>query len=230
MAQEALDRQFNYWQYIISTHHDIFETQFVKGGINEKSIVIHIEIFDEGKGIIKSGWSGHKNIDSALGFLQHVVVPSAYYTFMDRNSDGFFIPLSSFDVVVEEVLKLTDLDTEDRCETHNYFSTIYQQLACIYGNDEGLKKETLTRLSDDLNQHWRKKSKQVFGVKVFYSPEEIADFIGSDDFCEFEEVTEEILGMNLEAFKTFCKAVHSQPFFNKSFIDRLNYTLPYLSL
>jgi len=230
MAQKMLDSQFNYWQYMISTYHNIFEEQFLKSGINNDSLIVHVEIYDEDKGILKSGWSAHKNTDSTIGFIKHVVIPSAYYTFLDRNSDGFFIPLSSFDIVVKEVMNLVDVGDHETFETNKYFNILHNQLTTIHSDTSANKNKTLQLLTEQVNAKWINNRRQKLSIKVFCNPSEIADYIASDEFCEFEKVVEEMVTMSLSDFKDYCNQVVTHPFINRSFISRLNHQIPYLTI
>lgn len=165
---------------------------------------------------------------SGLGFLQHVVIPSAYYTFMDRESDGFFIPLSSFDIVVKEVMQYSDSNDEAISQTNTLFNKLYQQLNIIQRGENSSKKDALQALTNVIDQHWRRQKKQKLSIKVFNKPSEIYDYLTSSTFTEFDEIREEMVGMSVPDFKIYCNQVYETPFINKSFIDRLNYQVPYL--
>ncbi|SDY44441.1 hypothetical protein [Tindallia californiensis] len=214
---------FHFWEdQIKKTDHLLFGGDDERR-ITSKSIIMYIEILDRQKDILKSGWSSYEDVDTAHGFLQYVFIPTAYYTWIERQSEGLWIPLSPFDVLKYEVLKGFD-GLEDRAMLESdKMERAYEVLSDIWGTSQEEKQIKLEKFCDDFNKMWNREPDQKIYVRIFKKPVEVYKHIC---WGEFEEVIEEEISMPIEDFRFICESAYDQPFINKNLIKILNNIIP----
>ena len=131
---------FYFWENIIRNTDEILFGGMDKRIITKDSVITYIGILDRKKGLVRSGWSSHDDIGTALGFLQHVFLPTSFYTWIDRESEGFFIPLSPFDVLKSEVLKsMKESDDKEINVDAIRMERAYNYLSSIWKNEKEIK-------------------------------------------------------------------------------------------
>ncbi|MEW9121535.1 MAG: hypothetical protein AB2421_02405 [Thermotaleaceae bacterium] len=220
-------KNFYFWEKKIRDTDEILFGNIEQKKLTRKSVIVYLGILDGNKGFLRSGWSSHVDINTALGFLQHVFLPTAFYTWIDRESDGLYIPLSPFHILKEEVMKTLmqngDGDTgKDAVEMEN----VYHYLDSIWKYEDGEKKAKIKAFCKDFNLTWDCEPEKKLFVKVFEKAEEIVDFILEKAVDEFEEVIEEEIDMSIEQLRFICKHAYDEPFINKNIIELLNTRIP----
>jgi len=228
MSNFDLQDQFNYWQHMINTRASVLEGSFLDGPIDSHSVFVYVMVMNQNKQILRSGWSVHRDVRSVIGYMECVILPACYYTLMDQESDGFFIPMSPFEIVETEVMKLLDRDDQALVARNNYFKRLYRKFVNLYVDQGESQSKKLDQIIDQINNDWSRYDDEMIYLKCFSSTQTIFNYLSSEAFCEFEDLLEEEINMTLGDFGKFCSSVYSQPFINKSFINRLNNQIPYL--
>ncbi len=218
---------FYFWENKIRNYDEILFGSIDKKKITKDSIIIYIGILDREKGFVRSGWSSHEDVNTALGFLQHVFLPTSFYTWIDRESKGFYIPLSPFDVLKEEVLKHVN-KSEDKGTNFDAIrmERAYNYLNSMWTHDKTKKNLKLKKFCNDFNNMWDEDSKRKLFLKIFEKPEEIVDFILEKAEEEFEEVIEEEIDMTIDELRFRCEDIYDKPLINKNLIEVLNNKIP----
>ncbi len=218
---------FYFWENIIRNTDGLLFGGMDKEVIDKDSIIIYIGILDRKKGIVRSGWSCQSDIGTALGFLQHVFLPTSFYTWIDRESNGFFIPLSPFNIVKTEVLNnILNSDDKEANADALRMEKAYNYLDSIWKNEKEMKKVKLKKFCHEFNNLWDQDPERKLFIRIFEKPDEIFDFIleGSED--EFEEVIEEEIEMSISDLKFMCENAYDEPLINKNLIKILNNKIP----
>lgn len=218
MHKKANVGNFYFWENKIRNTDDILigNDEYIK--ITKDTPIIYIGILDKEKGVLKSGWSCHASIDAALGFLTHVFLPTALLTWGARNVDGFFIPLSEFDIVIEEIIKGK---TSDPAEI-KYMREMNEKLLNSFALDKTRKWCELNLFCEYFNDYFDRNIDKKLFVKVFNDCNEIFDFVIKDTENEFLEVIEEEIDMSIENLRFMCENVCEEAFVNRTFIEQLN--------
>lgn len=217
-------KDYFFWENRIMKESPLWEGYFDNKSITKKSKIIYTGILDSEKGILKCGWAVYPSLYSLLGFLQHIFIPTSFLTCFDRECDGFFIPVSTFDVVINEVTKNNSIDTN----SFNSMIESYDLLNSIWDLDENLLSITLNSFCEDFNNKWDKDPTQKLFIKIFNSPSDTYEFIKNSIGWDFEEFVEEEISMNLSDLEFTCNNAISEPLLNKKFIDILNSNMPIL--
>lgn len=225
---------FNYW---IDKIEKKSLDELLFGSLDQKSITtnsvfLYMGYYDQHKSIFKSGWRLHENEHALLGYLSHLLIPSVYYNWIDRLSDGFFVPMSTYEIVKSEVM-------------HSMYSGLNrlnpkiqtQMQAKLYGDvlDTLLQnvKDGMTSNSfmisdtdiDHFNTVFNDEPHRKWFLKIMRSTDEVKHFV-LENYCGFHDVFEEETGMAIDEFSMMCDCVHTMPLVNRTFIDRLNYLFP----
>lgn len=214
------ENNFYFWEKKIRDMDDILFGNMAGKGVTRDSVLLYIGILDRQKDIFLCGWSCHRDVNTALGFLQYVFLPSCFYTWVDRESDGFYIPMSPFEVLKEEVLRhATEQEAQRMEKDYCTLNNIWQYL-------EQDKKAKLKDFCRAFNAQWDENPEKKLFVRAFAQCEEIVDFILENAEEEFEEVLEEELEMSIEQLKFMCRNVYDEPLINKNIIELLNTRIP----
>lgn len=210
----------DYWflENKINNDEQLWNGYFDNKPITKESKIIYTGILDSEKGILKCGWSVFPCIYTLLGFIQHVFLPTCFLTCFDRKCDGFFIPVSTFDIVINEVTK------NNPCNTSSINSMIdaYNRIDSFWDFKEDLLLLKLKCFCKNFNNKWDNDPNQKLFIKIFNSPENIYPFIKRSIQWDFEEFVKEEISISLNDLEFTCNNVLNEPLLNKKFIHILN--------
>ncbi|MFT8349688.1 hypothetical protein [Clostridium saccharoperbutylacetonicum] len=215
-----------FWEHKILRNDNLWEGYFENECITKKSRIIYTGILDNEKDIVHFGFAVYPSVYKLLGFLEHVFLPTAFFTWFDRKSLDFYIPLSPYPTVVSEVLEYTkDIDLN----MINSINNSYDFLNNLWLFDEKLLNIALKSFYEKFNNEWDKDFDQKIFLKIFDSPSDVFDFVkNSIGWSDCDEFIAEELSMSLDTLKFTCNNVLTEPLLNKKFIDILNTHMPIL--
>lgn len=219
-------RHHYFWENKIINDANLWEGYFENEIIHKNSKIIYTGLIDNEKNIFHYGFAVYPSTYKLLGFLQHVFLPTAFFTWFDCESHGFYIPLSSYDIVVSEVQRCNkNIDENLVNSMNNWYSFITNLwLFDLKFIDIGLKS-----FCEKFNNEWDKDSEKKLFLKIFDSPSQVFNFVkDSIGWSEYDDFVEEELSMSLEKLKFTCDNVLTEPLLNKKFIDILNTNMPVL--
>ncbi|GAA0078605.1 hypothetical protein UT300005_29840 [Clostridium sp. CTA-5] len=217
-------KDYLFWENKILNDYPLWEGSFNKNSITTESKIAYTGILDSKKSILKCGWVVYPSLNSLLGFLQHVFLPTSFLTYFDRTCEGFFIPVSTFDIVTQEVIKNNSININDfnsMIQSYNFLNSLWES------NEDKLLLE-LNSFCNDFNSRWDNDPEKKLFIKIFNSPSDTYEFITQSIGWDFEEFVEEELSMSLSDLKFTCDNVLNEPLLNKRFIDILNINIPIL--
>lgn len=218
---------YSFWENKIMKDQVLWEGYFNNKEITSNSKFIYTGILDLDKNILKCGWAVYPCAYSLLGFLQHVFLPTAFFSWFDRKSYGFFTPVSTFDIVIDEVTRVNNSNinmnsVELMKRSYDFLNDLW------YLNDDALNLKVKS-FCEIFNNTWDADPNQKLFIKVFDSPPDTFEFIkDSIGWSEFEEFIKEETFMNLDTLKFTCDNALTEPLLNKKFIDILNTNMPIL--
>lgn len=215
-----------FWEHKIVQNSNLWEGYFENKSITKDSKIIYTGILDDEKNIFHHGFAVYPSTYKLLGFLQHVFLPTAFFTWFDRETHDFYMPLAPYEDVVKEVLDYTN--TVD-FNLVNSMSNSHTFINNLWLFNEQLLNLALKSFCDKFNSEWDKDYNQKLFIKIFDKPSDVFDFvkdsIGWDDCID---LIEEEISMSLDSFKFTCDNVLTEPLLNKKFIDILNTNIPIL--
>lgn len=215
-----------FWENKILNHANLWEGYFDNQSITETSKIVYTGILDNDKNIFYHGFAVYPSIYKLLGFLQHVLLPTAFFTWFDRNYNDFYMPLESYSTVVSEVIeqnKNLDLASVNSMNDSYYF------LNNLWLFEESLLSLALKSFCEKFNNEWDKDYNQKIFLMTFNSPCEVFDFIKTSiGWSDDDDFTKEELSMSLDTLKFTCENAMIEPLLNKKFIDILNSNIPVL--
>lgn len=219
-------KDYFFWENKILKGSNFFEGYFENGSITEDSKIVYTGIIDYEKGILHYAFVVYPSTYKLLGFLQHVFLPTAFFTWFDRKSDGFYIPLSSYLNVVDEVIDYTDnIDLK----LVNSMNNSYSFLNNLWSFDEQAISIGLESFCKKFNAEWDNDHNQKLFLKVFDTSSDVFDFIkNSIGWSDDDEYIEEEISMSLKTLKFTCDNAIIEPLLNKNFINILNTNIPTL--
>lgn len=219
-------RNFSFWEEKILNEESLWEGYFDNKEITNTSKVIYTGIFDLEKNILQCGWAAYPCGYSLLGFLQHVFLPTSFFTWFDRKSDGFLIPVSDFDTVINETLKYNDSNMD--LTSLNSMKNSYDFLNNLWDCDSESLNQKLKSFSKKFNATWNNIPNQRLFIEIFDDPCDIFNFVKESVSWESKEFIEEDISMSLEALKFACDNAVEEPLLSRRLIDILNTNAPIL--
>lgn len=219
-------KHYYFWESRIIKETPLWEGYFDEKPITTNSKIIYTGILNYKKNIFHYSFAAYPSIYNLLGFLQHVFLPTAFFSWFDYDYDGFYIPLSKFDNVVNEVIENnTNIDSD----LVNLMKNSYCSLNNLWDLNENLLSLELKSFCNKFNSDWEGDSSQRLFLMIFDNPSEVFDFIKSSiGWSDFNEFIEEEISMNLDTLKFTCDNAIIEPLLNKKFIDILNKNIPIL--
>lgn len=221
---KKLYKEYYFWENKIIKESPLWKGHFNNIHITTNSKFIYTGILDTNKNILKHGWAVYPNIYTLLGFIQHVFLPTAFFTWFDNSYSDFSIPLSSFTIVVNEVKKYIDSKESSIIEMEND----YKFLDSLWNFDKESITLKLNKFCKEFNAKWDDDPNKKLFIKVFNHSSDIFNFIKDSLLWEFEEFIEEEISMSLETLKFTCENSINSPLLNKNFINILNNNIPIL--
>jgi hypothetical protein len=219
-------KNFSFWANKILNEESLWEGYFDNRKITKTSKIIYTGIFDLEKNILQCGWAVYPCGYSLLGFLQFVFLPTSFFTWFDRKSDAFFIPVSDFNTVVSETLKYNDSNVDLNSlnsikKSYNFMNNLWDYNC----NSLSLELKSFCR---KFNRTWNNDPNQKLFIEIFDNPCDIFNFIKNSASLDSNEFIEEDISMSLEALKFACDNAVEEPLLNKRLIDILNTNAPIL--
>ena len=218
---------YYYWEDFIrkNTIEDILFASDKQ--IQKDSVFIYIGIMDRQKNIFEAGWMSQPSAQNALGYLQHIFLPTCFYTWVDKVSQGLYVPQSTFATLEREVLA-TLSETIDGQNLHDAWvmEDHYECIASLWDEPDNYIVDKLKVFSDLFTGTWDQDPHKKLFLKVFASTAEIYDFLLASMDDVFEEVIEDDLQMLSDQFKFMCDNAYKEPLMNKNFIKILNSRVP----
>lgn len=172
---------------------------------------VYVAFVDEEKDFFKCGWSMHEDFEKMLGFLDHVFIPTAFYNWYDRHSEGFYIPMSDFDIVKEQVELY-----EDEIKDKTAILSVKEAIQGLYGSQ---CSELLHELCEEINTTYLDGHRRIY-IKVYDGIQELKHDIL--ETVPFEELFVEEMGMSIGTFESMCDNLENEVFFKKRLIPYLN--------
>lgn len=222
-AQNSSISKFFFWEDKLIKDTPLWNCNFDNKPLTHKSKFVYTGIIDNSKNIFECGWASYPDIFTLLGFVQHVFLPTSLLTWFDNSIDtGFFIPLSHFDVLIDEIQNnSTKLDYKKFFHMEKNFHLLNQYWAF----DSNSLFIELDNFCNQFSETWDSKDKKVF-IKIFNNPNEIFNFIKKSLEWDFEDFIEQEINMSLDKLKFTCQNAIIAPLLNKKFIDILNINMP----
>ncbi|WP_160684983.1 hypothetical protein [Clostridium sp. C2-6-12] len=221
-------KHYYFWEHKILNHANLWEGYFDNHNITEASKIVYTGILDNDKNIFHHGFVVYPSIYELLGFLQNVFLPTAFFTWFDRNYDDFYMPLEPYPTVVNEVIehnKNLDLDLT----LINSMNDSYYFLNNLWLFEESILSIALKSFCEKFNNEWDRDYNQKIFLMTFNSPSEVFDFIKTSiGWSDYDEFIEEQISMSLDQLKFTCENAIIEPLLNKKFIEILNTTIPIL--
>ncbi|EKQ56979.1 MULTISPECIES: hypothetical protein [unclassified Clostridium] len=217
---------FSFWENKILNDENIWEGYFENKEITKTSKIIYTGIFDLDKNILQCGWAVYPCGYSLLGFLQYVFLPTSFFTWFDRKSKDFYIPVTEFNNVVSETLKYND--SNEDLNSVNSIKKSYDFISSLWDSNYDSLDLQLKVFSDSFNNNWDNEPIQKLFLKVFENPCEVYDFIKDSIAWDSKEFIEEDISMTLDALKFACENAVDEPLLSKRLIDILNTNAPIL--
>ncbi|KEI95403.1 hypothetical protein N494_16625 [Clostridium botulinum A2B7 92] len=212
-----MDNKYNnlfYWENLLIKRENIWSGNFKDIPISPKSLFINTTIIDYGKNIFDNNWAVYPDVESLLGFVQYIFIPTVFFYYVNNASEEVVTPIASKEELLEEIKTLCK--NEDSIIKIEYFINKAYDLSELsrYQLIDELKKYCL-----EFNRKWEEKTR-VLHISIYSSGKEIIEKISKED--DFLEVIEEDIGMSINTLKEITKDLHHNLFMKSNFIKILN--------
>ncbi|WP_061309973.1 hypothetical protein [Clostridium botulinum] len=212
-----MDNKYNnlfYWENLLIKRENIWSGNFKDIPISSKSLFINTTIIDYEKNIFDNNWAVYPNVESLLGFVQYIFIPTVFFCYVDNTSEEIVTPIVSKEELLEEIKTLCK--NEDSIIKIEYFINKAYDLCEL---SECQLIDELKKYFLEFNRKWEEKTR-VFHISIYSSGKEIIQKISKED--DFLEVIEEDIGMPINTLKEITKDLHHNLFMKNNFIKILN--------
>lgn len=217
-------KDFSYWDDNFSNPDALFSGCFKDYRISKESKIAYIGFLNCEKGVLEYNFSSYPCAYALLGFIQHIFLSTAFFTWYDTHYNDFCIPMDTFDNVVSNLSKNNIIDIAGL----DSFKESYEFLDNLWNLDEDDLIPELIDFCNDFSLCWDNDPEKKIFIKIFNSPQEIYPFVIDSIGWDFDEFIEEEISMSKDTLKSTCENVFIQPFINERFIDILNINMPIL--
>lgn len=209
--------QYWYWENMVLNEIPIWSSSFRNLKLTRDSVFIYSMIMCKDRGILKNNWAYYPNIESLVGFIEHVFIPTAFFTWLDDGYE-FKVPVATSG----EVLDVMSIGYENNDEINSMWKNI-EDIQKVWKKDSSCCISELRKFSNSFNERWKINDEKLLYFRIFENSREIADFIFVGENNDvFEEVIEEDIEMTKEQWQETCENVYDNKFLSKRFIDILN--------
>jgi len=214
---------YHFWENLIQKEAAMWENGFQNKPLTPDSIFVYTVIMDHGKDYLKSRWAYYPDAYALLGFLQYVFLPTAFFSWLDREVEGFNIPLATG----EQVLKVMgELEPDLNSEILRKMAIQLEKIKDLWGASPLKCLEGLQSFSREFNHFWQEAEGKLVYFKIFESPDEIGKYVlrGGEAAAALAVIEEEI-DLTKGQWEAVYQNVFRDPFMRKKFIDILNYQI-----
>lgn len=215
--------EFFFWENKILNDSQLWNGYFDEKSITKNSKIIYTGIINTSKNVFKCGWAVYPNIHTLLGFIQHVFLPTSLFTWFDHESEDFFMPVSPFDIVTEEVKKTSN--SSYNIDISNMEKNFYS-LNNLWDYDVNFLLKELISFCNTFNSSWDNHGDKKLFIKIFDNPSQVFTFIKNSLMWDFDEFVKEEINMTLDDLKFSCDNAINEPLLNKKLIHILNTNMP----
>ncbi len=216
---------YYFWENLIHSDAPIWQNGFRNLPLTEDSIFIYTVVMDQDKDFLKSRWAYYPDVYALLGFIQHVFLPTAFFTLLDDTVAGFNIPLTTGEDLLNIMCQLEEnLDMGKVAKMRDQLRILQE----LWRYSEEGSLEMLKQFSASFNSSWKDSDGKLVYFKLFSSPTEIGSYVmqgGDTEEEAFVDVIEEEIEMTQVQWQDICENVYSDAFIRKKFIDILNYKI-----
>ena len=168
----------------------------------EKSIYFHTLIFGDKSGI-NNIWGYCPNTRGLIGYLQYSFLQEAFYKWIYGQEKLITrIPHLKVDKIANEGERLNKISKEVSINMKND----YEFLNNLWGMPFSKSETEVRKFVVDFNKKWIGDNKEFLYIKVFWTPEELGEFvISSMLITSTEEELENRIGMTIDEWRDICK-------------------------
>lgn len=209
--------EYLYWENKIINDNNLWQGYFEDNNITDKSIIVYTGIFNLEKDILKMGWVVYPDVNSFLGFLQYVFIPTVYFNLFDKKENEFLTPISKFSIVVNEINKYNG-----NCIRSTKMESYYYYLEDLWNKSNEEILLGINKFVVDFNEYWNEEPKSKSFIKFFNQGKDIYSFIKKTIGWDFEEFVESEIEMSLGDLEYTCNNILEKPLINRKIIHLLN--------
>ena len=163
-------------------------------------------------GKLDANWAGYPDIYAALGFLQYVVFPTAFYSVLHPQNEQLYTPIAS----TEELLFFIEESTSTEKEA---MRSLLAELNAFWEMEPFALSRALPAFCERFSAHFSSPHMRFY-VRIFKNTYEVARYIEAAVWAE--DVFEEDFRITMLEFRQWCKRFYSEPFARLSFLKFLN--------
>lgn len=234
-------RPDSFWAQRIEQYDidDLLFGRITGKAVTEQTMFLYLGYFDHEKGFAKLGWSSHASVHELADYLRYVLVPTLYYNWIDDLSDGFYMPMSSYEVLKSEVYasmrtpyrKTFELPKVRRISpidqsAHRYLDNLIETLSNASSFSESDLKAKLVLHLHALNRFFDDEPRRKLTLHLFGSASEVCTFL-SEDYGENAVAFSDDTGLDYAEFKPLCQSVTTSEIAGHQFVERLNFHFRY---
>lgn len=203
--------QPEYWEWTLG-QQDVWNDLFVPPEQLAAPVFVNACVADEKRILLDSNWACYPDIESVLGFVQYIFLPTVFYYAMHPENDRLMVPIQSTPEFLELIQKT---DTPHRLAMSGF---VYE-LCAIWSHTEQKQWDAFTRFCSRFNQYWENRD-EMFSLNIFPKAEAVASYLKEQVWCE--ELFEEEFGYSYSQLDELCSRFETELFAKHLMLHWLN--------
>ncbi|TQI65413.1 hypothetical protein [Clostridium sp. KNHs216] len=204
-------RQPGYWEWTLGKQ-DVWNDLFVPPEQLETPVFINACAVDGQRLLLDSNWACHPGIESVLGFVQYVFLPTVCYYVLHPKNGRLMTPVQSPPELLETIRRS---DSPHRLAMSGF---VYE-LSAVWRRSAETQWATLGRFCDRFNRYWECQD-VLFSLNVFPNVEKVVFYLKEQVWCE--ELFQEEFGYTYSQLDELCRRFETEPFAKYLFLNWLN--------
>lgn len=203
-----------YWQ------NRLDKNDLIKPITKESVFCYEVFIDCNGESIVR--WSCYPDTKALLGYIQHIVMPTIYFSHFVSRTEGIFI---TPDCSTYEMIEALENSTKYKVDKEKLKIASAQDdfLNSLWKLSDGEILEKLKRFQLEVIEVWRCEISYFTYFEIYESPLEIFETTIKDyEEIEALDQLEKALEMTKDDWLNTCKTAYESKFMQHKFIDILN--------
>ena len=201
----------DYWERML-TLGDVWQRCLAKHS-HQRPVILNTAIMDRHAPIFDNNWGCYPDAYSALGFMQHIFLPTAFYLKMHPEHDLLYIPIEPAEDFLRDV-------EHSAAPEREIMADCLRELDALWVLNEGELDMSLRAFCKRFNAQWQGDD-AFFHVTPYFHTREVGRAIRKEIWAE--EMLKQELDLTGKELNAFCQQFYRQPQARELFMRFLNH-------
>lgn len=202
----------DYWEWILKKR-EVWNGFFAPPEEHIASpLFINTCVANGSSGFLDNNWACYPSMESLLGFMQYVFLPTAFYYVIHKGNNRLLTPLCSRQKLLKSL-------GESGSPHKLAMSGFVYELSALWAKEESERFNALNRFCSRFNRYWEHQDCQL-SVHVLMGTASLAHKVKKSIWCK--ELFQEEIGLTHSQFDDLCTRFQTEDFAKHLLLHLLN--------